>query len=99
MSMNINVGERIKELRSARNLTQSELANMIGVRVSTVSSYELSARQPSYDVLIKIAKVFDVTTDSLLGVDKRDWLDGLDSKQVNMVKDMIDYMRIYNRYK
>jgi len=75
------------------------LAKIIGVRVSTISSYEVAARQPSYDVLIKIATLFKVTTDNLLGIEREDLLKGLNSRQENMVKDMVDYMRIYNRYK
>jgi transcriptional regulator with XRE-family HTH domain len=70
--MNIQIGDKIKELRSARNITQADLANMIGVTPSAVSSYETIERQPSYDVLIKLAACFNVSTDFLLGFNKRD---------------------------
>ena len=73
--MNINVGEKIKELRIAKNMTQGELAAKVGVTTSAVSSYEVSARQPSYDVLVKISNLFSVTSDYLLGIDNKDTLD------------------------
>ena len=65
--MNISLGKTIKELRLAAKLTQTELAERIHISTSAVSSYEINVRQPSYDVLIKIAKLFNVTTDFLLG--------------------------------
>lgn len=58
----------LKELRLESQLSQSELAIKMGVSQRTVSSWELGIRQPDYDMLIKIAKYFEVTTDYLLGV-------------------------------
>lgn len=73
--MNILIGEKIKELRTSRGLTQSDLANIIGVTPSAISSYEISDRQPSYDILIKISTFFNVSTDYLLGITKKDIID------------------------
>ena len=99
--MNLNVGNKIKELRTAKNLTQSMLARKIGVTTSAVSSYELSVRQPSYDVLIKIARLFNVTIDNLLGVEETDTLSisGLNAEQRNMVQSMVSYLTEYNDMK
>ena len=89
--MNINVGEKIKELRTTRNLTQSKLAEVIGVTTSAVSSYEVCARQPSYDVLVKISKFFNVTTDYLLGASDKDIIDitELNVNQRNIIRETI----------
>lgn len=49
-------------------LTQKQVADRIGVATSAVSSYESGSRYPSYDVLIKLARLFHVSTDYLLGI-------------------------------
>jgi transcriptional regulator with XRE-family HTH domain len=89
--MNIRIGEKVKELRKARGLTQSELATMIGVTTSAVSSYEIMERQPSYDILIKIAAYFNVSADYLLGMTEKDMIDvtNLTAKQRNILRETI----------
>ena len=54
--------EKLKSLRKSQKLTQQELADRLGVAKSVVSYYESGDRFPSYDVLIKIAHRFHVTT-------------------------------------
>lgn len=61
------LGKRIKKLRKEKNLTQVELSKIIGVTTSMVGMYETDARKPSYEVLLKIAEYFNVSTDYLLG--------------------------------
>lgn len=58
---------RLKELRQSMNLRQEQLARLIGVERSTISSYESNMRQPSLETLSRIADVFGVSTDYLLG--------------------------------
>ena len=96
--MNLCVGKRIKELRSARGMTQSELAKKIRVTTSAVSSYEVTERQPSYDVLIKVAYLFNVTTDYLLGLDGKDMLDitGLCTMQRESVQRLVETYQKFN---
>lgn len=60
--------QKLKELRLEAHLSQAELAQKMGVGQNTVSTWELGARQPDYDTLIKLAKYFEVSTDYLLGV-------------------------------
>lgn len=60
------LGKKIKELRKKRGITQSELADVLGVSTSMVGMYETDSRNPSYDVLIKIANYFNVSIDYLL---------------------------------
>ena len=66
---------RIKELRTAHNLTQVEFANKLSVAKQTVSNWENNNIQPSIDMLIKIADYFGVTTDYLLGRNNDNSLD------------------------
>lgn len=60
------LGKRIKELRNKYKLTQTELAEKVGVTKSTVAAYENDSRQPSYEVLIKMASVFNVSLDFII---------------------------------
>jgi len=64
------VGKRLRELRTARGLTQAEFGKLIGVGKSAVSQYESGARAPDTAALRRIAASFGVTTDWLLGLDE-----------------------------
>ncbi len=59
--------ERLKRLRQSMRLSQKQLARLLRVDRSTISSYESSIRQPPLDTLSRIADVFGVSTDYLLG--------------------------------
>lgn len=60
-------GIRLKKLRKSAKMTQAQLAKHLGVKSSAISAYETGARHPSYSVLLKIAYLFHVSTDFLLG--------------------------------
>lgn len=55
-----NIGEKIKELRERANMTQTELAENIGVSKSMVSAYEKGIRNPSFKVLNQLCDIFQV---------------------------------------
>ncbi|AMA74815.1 hypothetical protein ACH33_16955 [Aneurinibacillus sp. XH2] len=63
----MTLGERIKYLREKNGYAQKFVAEKIGVRNNTLSSYESDKRQPDYDTLQKIADFFEVSVDYLLG--------------------------------
>lgn len=69
------LGVRLRELRKKQGLTQIQVAERLGVSKAVVSSYEVASRFPSYDILIKIATLYGVTTDYLLGLDNRHLID------------------------
>ncbi|MBU3875476.1 helix-turn-helix domain-containing protein [Faecalicatena sp. AGMB00832] len=56
----------LKELREEKGITQSELADQLGITRSTVAGYETKGKQPDYERLIEIARFFDVSVDYLL---------------------------------
>ena len=60
------LGPRIAALRRTAGLTQSQLADRLGISPSAVGMYEQGRRQPAADVLVKLAEIFEVTTDFLL---------------------------------
>lgn len=63
------LGQRICELRTANGWSQVDLAKKLGVVKQTVSNWENENIQPSIEMLVRLAKLFNVTTDYLLGLD------------------------------
>lgn len=59
----------LRELRKRNSLTQKELATALNVSEITVRSYEAGRREPSFDVIVKLEKYFDVTASYLYGND------------------------------
>ena len=62
---------RIKDLREDADLTQQELADYLHIKQNTYSQYENGQRQIPLDVLIKLAKYYNTSTDYLLGLTDR----------------------------
>ena len=63
---NISIGINLKKYREKANLTQNELAKLIGVQCQTVWRWEHEEREPSLDLLKKLANALNVTEDELL---------------------------------
>ena len=87
----VDFGIRLKTLREAKKLNQSQLAERMGVTKSMISAYENSIRMPSYGVLIRFAGLFGVSVDSLLGVDRSEVINvsGLTERQREIVAELI----------
>lgn len=96
--MDYNFGDRLKELRLQNGLTQKDLGDRIGVTKSVVSYYEQQMRTPSPEILIKLAALFHVTSDYLLGIEKGKSVDitGLDSDDEKVIRMMIEQLRKKN---
>lgn len=65
----VQVADNIKTLRISKDLTQKDLADLLGVVPSTIGMYEQGRRIPDLEAIIKLAGIFEISTDSLLGVD------------------------------
>jgi len=91
----VNMGEKLRSLRIEKNLTQKQVADRIGLAISAVSSYESGSRYPTYDTLIKLARMFHVSTDYLLGIADRRNIDvtGLDDEDVGLISQLVDKLR------
>lgn len=63
----MNFGSALKILREARNLSQPELAEILGLSRSTISMYENNNRQPDFEILEMLADYFNVDMNTLLG--------------------------------
>ena len=59
--------ERMKELRTERNLSQKKIAAELGIGITTYCRYELGEREPGASLLNQMADYYDVSVDYLLG--------------------------------
>lgn len=59
--------QRLKELRLKKGLTQQQIADEIGVNRGSYSNWEKGKREPSYENLVKLADLLEVSLDSLFG--------------------------------
>lgn len=60
-------GERLKELRKAKELTQSQLAIKFGVRQGAINKWESGKTEPDFEKLVMLADYFEVSIDYLVG--------------------------------
>lgn len=63
--------DRLRELREENDMTQEQLGKLLNVTKQAVYSYEKGENEPSFDSLIKIADIFNVSLDYLLGRTKQ----------------------------
>jgi len=84
-------GEKLMALREDREMSQDEIAKLLGITRGAISAYENSIRMPNYKVLVKIARLFAVSTDYLLGLEYREGIDtsGLNLRQKELVIQLV----------
>lgn len=89
------LGQRIGELRRSFSWSQVDLAKRLGVAKQTVSNWENENIQPSIEMLLRLAQIFNVTTDYMLGLEDvpRLSVDGLPSNVVAHITQLIDDFR------
>lgn len=97
--MVIALGDRLRKLRTENHLRQDQVARLVGVERSSVSLWETNLRQPSYTTLIRLANLYGVTTDFLLGRadDRLLDLSGLTSAEAAMITQLVATMTAKNR--
>ena len=86
------LSKRIYELRLSFGWTQVQLAQKLSVTKQTVSNWENDNIQPSIDMLIKLSKIFNISTDYLLGLTPTNSInvDGLPTEFVSHLIQIID---------
>ena len=60
--------KNLKSLRIEHNLSQTQVGNKLGVTQSTIAKWESNEREPSLEMLVQIANIFNISTDYLLGL-------------------------------
>lgn len=91
----VMLGQRINELRLAFGWNQVEMSKKLGVSKQTVSNWENDNIQPSIEALMRLADLFGVSTDYLLGRDDKRTMDvdGLPSVFIAHLTQIIDDYR------
>ena len=91
----VDFGNTLKTLRLKNNMTQAQLAQKLGLTKSVISAYETGLRLPSYDILIHIAKIYHVSTDYLLGLERKQEIDlsGLPEEEIDALLNLIKAMK------
>ena len=92
-------GENLKHLRKSLELTQKDFGAKVGLSKAVVSKYETGMGYPSFDVLVRIAQYFGVTTDYLLGVARGKTVDvsDLTDSQIAVVHQIVTEFRATNK--
>ena len=86
------LADRIKALRIRTGMTQSDVARLLGLSRSGVNAWEMGLSVPSTQYIVELAKVFDISTDYLLGLENTSTISvkGLSQKQVSVLLDTIE---------
>ena len=91
----VEFAEKLRRLRKQKSLTQKQLAEMIGVKHTIISFYEVGDRMPSLEMIVKLASVFHVSTDYLLGLEAKENVDisALTPSDQDLVRSLVDSLR------
>ncbi len=84
-------GYRLRELRLSKQMTQAQVAKRLNLSKTTISGYENNIKTPSIDVLVRLANLYGVTSDYILGIEKKKVLviDGLTDNEERILKALI----------
>lgn len=85
------LNKRLKILREAHGMNQITLAQLLNVSKQSISNWENDNIQPSIEMLIKLANLFSVSTDYILGLDSRNYIEvtGLTNSQIVHIRQII----------
>ena len=88
-------GERIKYLREKNGFTQKDIATRLGVEPAAISKYELDMREPNIEAIKKLATIFNVSIDYLLGRTSDVFVDEADkeSLDISLIKKKYDFSK------
>ena len=93
----VEFGKKLKKLRQQEGLTQQQLADLLGLSKSVISYYELHERCPSPEILIRLSAIFHVSTDYLLGIERKEIIDlsDLNEEDIITVKRLVSSLRTH----
>lgn len=91
-----DLGNKLKLARMRAGFTQQEAAERLGLsKGSTISSYEAAGSNPNAETLMKLAALYNVSTDYLLGLEREKalFVDGLNNDEIDNLHDTADLFR------
>lgn len=97
--MVIQTDNRIKKLRVASGLTQTDLAKVMSVTRSSVNAWEMGISAPTAAKLVELSLFFHVSTDYLLGLEQKEVieLDSLTEEQKAILYSLLTYFQKQNK--
>lgn len=91
-------GDRLKELRTSRGISQEDLGKRLGVTKQTVSNWEIENVTPALDMFQNIVSFFHTTPNYMLGYDLRDTIDvtGLTKDEISHLMLLVDDFKAHH---
>ena len=88
MPNNMDIGSKIAYLRKKINISQAELSERVGASRTIIGNYERNLNVPSLEMIVKLAKVFDVTTNYLINDNNYSSYDKEIIKRIEAIENM-----------
>lgn len=84
-------GERLKELRLRKKLSQKAVARKLNIDNTTLSGYERNIISPSIDIIRNLAIIYNTTSDYILGIDHKQVIcvDSLSDRQLDVINTLL----------
>lgn len=97
-SEHVTVADRIRYLRDKAGMTQTDLANKLGISRSAVNAWEMYLSSPSINNIVELAKIFHVSTDYILSSSDKLTVDisDLTNEQKEIVIRLVDCLKTSN---
>lgn len=93
----LGIGDRLRQLRTGKRLSLKQVSERLGISVSSLSAYELNEKNPSYKNLLKLARLYHVSCDYLLGAPYTENrtlnVSGLTEREINLVSEMVAILK------
>lgn len=86
------IAEALRHYRIERNLTQKEVAESVGIKLTTYNAYENGASEPNAETIVRLSHVLDITTDELLQRNKIDTNESIDN-----LRDLLENYEEYEK--
>lgn len=89
-----DLGIRLRDLRKKKNLSQTQVAKRLSLTRASISGYENNLAAPPIDALVKLALLYGVTTDYILGLDNRKVLilDDISDREAEVIEDIVNIL-------
>jgi len=99
MEANLVIGEQIRNTREKNGYTQAALAKKLGISRSAVNAWELGVSVPSAQYLVELSKLFNVSTDYLLGLNTKEVVDisTLNDAEKKIIYFLVGYFNNYGK--
>lgn len=91
----LGIGEKLRNLRTSKKLSLKQVSERLGISVSSLSAYELNEKNPSYKNLLKLARLYGVSCDYLIGNAENRTLDvsGLTDREIDSINEIISLFK------